>query len=712
MDPLSHEPKGRITLFLVGITTFASLLVTALSLNAGITIVFQNLYYIPIILASYYYPKRGLYYSIGLSLMYALLVTGVTQSGAEAILSLFRAGMFIAVALLVSYLSSTIHRQKARYQSIYESSEAGIFLIDAAAEQITEANPMFTEVTGYCPSSSNPIPLTQLFPVEGVTLLRSTLQKQGTFRHHEVRIQDKSGRERYTRCSVAPLEGTLSMCSLEDVTDRRQVERALLQSEQRLADLINFLPDATFAIDTAGRVIAWNRAIEEMTGVPVSEMLGKGEYAYAVPLYGERRPVLIDLIGNPNPDFLTAHYTTLGTEGEAITAETSYLNREGKHRILWAKATPLHDIEGNTVGAIESIRDVTVIRESEQAIRASEERFRGIFETAGSLILAVSSEGIIRDCNSMVSHTLGYTREALIGQSLEKILHPEFLEQARQCLQDILTGGRSYSKEYRMVKSSGEVIDVMINSSALHHGREDLKTIICVIDDVTGLKNTEEALRKANHQLNLLSSITRHDILNALTALAYYQELTREVVLPPDVGTYLEKQEAATRQIRRLIEFTRDYQDLGSTSPTWQPVGDLIRKAATTLKPAGILMSITFESLEILADPLLEKVFYSLIENAIRHGEHVTEIRFSCRPRADGLEILCEDNGAGIPSGDKEHIFRRGFGKHTGLGLFLSREILGITGLTIRETGEEGHGARFEIHIPKGRYRTKPDKAG
>ena len=107
----------------------------------------------------------------------------------------------------------------------------------------------------------------------------------------------------------------------------------------------------------------------------------------------------------------------------------------------------------------------------------------------------------------------------------------------------------------------------------------------------------------------------------------------------------------------------------------------------------------------IYADPLLEKVFYNLLENSLRHGQTVTALQISVSETANGLVIVCQDNGTGITAGEKEKIFGRGYGRHSGFGLFLAREILGITGISIRETGQPGAGARFEILAPRDVYR-------
>ena len=109
--------------------------------------------------------------------------------------------------------------------------------------------------------------------------------------------------------------------------------------------------------------------------------------------------------------------------------------------------------------------------------------------------------------------------------------------------------------------------------------------------------------------------------------------------------------------------------------------------------------------MEIFADPLIVKVFFNLMENSLRHGERVTQMSFSSRESEEGLVITYRDNGVGISADDKKKLFQKGFGKHTGLGLFLSREILAITGITITENGEPGKGVQFEITVPPGAFR-------
>jgi signal transduction histidine kinase len=231
-------------------------------------------------------------------------------------------------------------------------------------------------------------------------------------------------------------------------------------------------------------------------------------------------------------------------------------------------------------------------------------------------------------------------------------------------------------------------------------------SIYCTAVDITEQKQAVDALRLANRKLNLLNNVTRHDILNQLTALIGYLELSKDEIKDPRFLTYVTKEERAANAIRSQILFTRDYQNIGVHSPQWHNVAETVSLAMATLDFHHTRVSVNLAPVEIFADPLLEKVFYNLIENSIRHGERVTEIEIRSESVSDGLDIIIEDNGAGVPDNAKEQIFRREYFKHTGFGLFLTREILSITNLTITETGTFGKGARFVIHAPLGTYRS------
>ena len=261
------------------------------------------------------------------------------------------------------------------------------------------------------------------------------------------------------------------------------------------------------------------------------------------------------------------------------------------------------------------------------------------------------------------------------------------------------------------------LVGVILDITERKRAEEDLQKLYGeleqrVVERTAELSKAQEAYRQANEKLNLLSSITRHDINNQLTVLQGFLTLLSMKITDSSDAEILKKAERAGRAIQRQIAFTRDYQDIGVKSPRWQDIGDIIRLVSGELPRDHISIESRLGNLEVYADPLFEKVIYNLVDNAIRYGEKITRIQFSSQETPEGMRVICEDDGAGISAGDKLHLFTKGFGKNTGLGLFLSREILGITGLTIQETGEPGRGARFEITVPEGAWRKAGRDAG
>lgn len=227
-----------------------------------------------------------------------------------------------------------------------------------------------------------------------------------------------------------------------------------------------------------------------------------------------------------------------------------------------------------------------------------------------------------------------------------------------------------------------------------------------VVNRNSELHASQRAFETANKKLNILSNITRHDIFNQLTVLLGYLDLARERITETEIINFIEKSEDAANIIRRQIAFTKDYQDIGVLAPQWQNISRYIETISSLTPLPDIRLIIELGTLEVYGDPMLEKVFGNLVDNSIRHGGHVSLIRFSYQKFPNNeLCIVYEDNGNGVPDEDKERIFQKGFGKNTGFGLFLSREILGITGLSIKENGTWGKGARFEITVPKSEFR-------
>jgi signal transduction histidine kinase len=263
--------------------------------------------------------------------------------------------------------------------------------------------------------------------------------------------------------------------------------------------------------------------------------------------------------------------------------------------------------------------------------------------------------------------------------------------------------------ERRSAQSNLEVLAGTLEERVSLRTRELSDVNAELTRDISERRRVEAALAMANQKLMLLSQITRHDISNRVFALLVDLDLLRDrAISGNDTGLagYVSSMEKTANGIQSQIAFTKDYQEIGAQAPGWHPVGRIISAAAGQLNLGDIRLETSVGQFEIFADPMIGKVFYNLIDNALRHGEHVTRITFSCRQDGQVLTILCEDDGVGIPAKEKQHIFTKGFGRDSGLGLFLIQEILAITEITIRESGVPGKGARFEMTVKEGMFRT------
>ncbi|MCU0860227.1 MAG: HAMP domain-containing histidine kinase [Thermoplasmata archaeon] len=218
-------------------------------------------------------------------------------------------------------------------------------------------------------------------------------------------------------------------------------------------------------------------------------------------------------------------------------------------------------------------------------------------------------------------------------------------------------------------------------------------------------QRAEKALWQAHRKLHLMSTLTRHDALNQLTVALGYAETAKAMQPEGDLAKYLDRIITSCKAILGQLEFMKTYQAIGTTSPEWQNARGVFDRAMASLDLGHVKVRNELSDFELYSDMMLERILYNLAENSLRHGEKVTAITASEVESDGGLTIVYEDDGVGIPDNEKEIIFDRGYGKHTGYGLYIAREILELTNIAIRERGIFGKGARFEILVPKGGYR-------
>lgn len=309
---------------------------------------------------------------------------------------------------------------------------------------------------------------------------------------------------------------------LRDITAEREAAGRLRQMNRHLAEIIESLPDATFTIDADGRVTAWNRAMEDLTGVSKEEMIGRGDYQYAVPFYGERREILIDLIdrdGEDLPPYLSIDRARHAVIGSAYCPSLA----GGKGAYLWGKATGLFDEDGNRVGAIESIRDVTPMVRAEEALKQSEAKYRDLVENANSVILTLDTEGRITFFNRFAEDFFGYSRDEVLGKSVLGLIVPE-TDSEGQDLRFLIAALCARPERFGNVENENVIRDgtpvwVSWTNRAIYGDDGEVVGVTCVGNDISARKRMEEELRVMQRDLEATVRRQTADLLFANTSL-------------------------------------------------------------------------------------------------------------------------------------------------------------------------------------------------
>jgi PAS domain S-box-containing protein len=387
------------------------------------------------------------------------------------------------------------------------------------------------------------------------------------------------------------------------------------------------------------------------------------------------------------------------TEDSAVF-EDVIVDRDGK-RIPVIVSTKMLQLGDRRI-RIGIFHDITDLRAIQNALQEKTGELDRFFTTGPDLLCIIDAEGRFLRLNPAGESLLGSTAYDGHAQSLFEVVHPDDRAATRTILQHMNRGGKAVTFVNRVQCPDSSCR--WLEWRAFISGR---KRIYAVARDMTEQRKVEQALAEANRKLNLLTDLNRHDIRNKLTVLTGYLDLFRKYPAEPYFSMYTGKINEIVAAIAAQVEFTRVYQNLGISSPGWYNVDRLFCKVCTQLNVTPVAVHSDPDGWEVFTDPLVERVFYTLVDNALRYGTTLTEIRRSAYETPGGLVVVIEDNGVGIAQEYKERIFEKGSGKSAGhsRSLFLAREILSITGMTIRETGRAGKGARFEILVPKGTYR-------
>ncbi len=435
-------------------------------------------------------------------------------------------------------VEASLHDTEKLYHLLFDHSPDGILIVDPMTTRFLDFNETACRQHGYSREEFSQL---NIFDVEidetpeEIQLHIEYVIQRG-ISDFETRHRTKQGEiinlhvtAQYTEVLGKPVY----YCIIRDITERKRMQTALRESEKRLADIIDFLPDATFVIDLSGKVIAWNRAVEEITGVKTEDILGKGNYEYALAFYGIRRPMLVDMVFEFLGD-LEKKYNFIKKEGDVFFAEAD-VPAGGVQRALWGKARPLYDENGNIVGAIESVRDITELKKTrdelamrvrertaelerangalqkeiserkraEAVLKESEEKYRHFFRTSRDFTFVTSREGKIIDMNDAALELFGY--DSL--EELRQLQVPDLYvnpQEREELYNEVVECG--YTKEYPadLRRKDGSIRHTLVTAVGQYDENGGLTGLQGTIRDITEQKRNEEELKKYRNKLEVL----------------------------------------------------------------------------------------------------------------------------------------------------------------------------------------------------------------
>jgi PAS domain S-box-containing protein len=480
-----------------------------------------------------------------------------------------------------------------------------------------------------------------------------------------------------------------------DITERKITEASLRQSEEQFRQLFSSMPSGVAvyeAVENGEDFVFrdFNSAAEKIEKVSKTDILGKRvtEVFPKVKSFG-----------------IFEVFQRVWRTGQPEYYPVAFYKDEkdiGSWRENWVFKLP----NGNIIAIYN---DISERMKTDVALRQERNMLESVTAASGAGLVIISKDYHVLWANDFIKRYKGDTIGKLCYASLNSLDTP-----CQECGVAKIYAGKTIldSHEYCSATVDGNPYWVEIVAIPLTDENGNVTSAVEIAVDITERKKNEEKLRESiykneliNEKLKVVGRLTRHDVSNKLMVVkSNMYMLKKQIGDNPKLAKYLEGIDSAIDQSDKMFEFSRFYEKIGVEKPSKIDVAQCFNQASTLLSSLGTIRIVNdCEGLEVMADSLLKQLFYNFLDNSLKHGEKVTEIRLYYTKEGDGLKLSYEDNGVGIPEADKPKLFHEGFstGKSTGLGLFLIKKMVEVYGWTISEEGEPGKGAKFNITIPK-----------
>jgi len=602
--------------------------------------------------------------------------------------SIFYKGSMARVSAVHDITQRKINEEKIKVlSSLYELASDAIFVCDIEGN-IVFFNEQTYKQLGYTKEEISSLRLFDYCSSEAAKLVKSRIESilEKGYAVFESEHLTKDHKKIPVEVSSRVIEANgnkLILNVARDISERKKAQEELIESQSKLRLLAENMRDVVWVLGLDGKFTYISPSVFQLRGYTQEEVMKQS---------------LLEVLTEESQEIVDKTFRELKETGNVPTGylELEQIRKDGT--TVWTEInfTIVRDENGKPEHILGVSRDITERKKIEAKLRQSDL----IFENSMDMICMAGFDGYLKVLNPAWSRTLGWSNEELLSKPWIEFVHPDDREATINAKTTLIKGQEIFQFANRYICKDGSVRWLSWNS--FPDSKE--KKIFAVTRDITERKEAENRLALVNEKLRVTGSLTRHDVRNKLTIIKSNLFLLRKRLSEnPELSKFLNEIDNAADASNKLFEFSSTYEKIGAEARTKINLGEYFNQASTLLPDLQRIKLINkCQGLSVLADSLIRQLFYNLLDNSLKHGKKVTEIRLYFIESGEGAKVFYEDNGAGIPQINRVKLFTEGFttGNGSGLGLLLIKKMVEAYGWSITEEGEPEKGVKFVISIP------------